>query len=461
MEPLTKSMFKNWILFVAVMVFIFSSCQKQIGKPTIQEEMTAQAKNDTYGHLRQTKTFSSEGARKWQDMQLRILKQPANGNPYGLNAVRNFAYCGIALYESVVLGMPAYQSLHGQLTDMPEMTSTEPGKAYHWPTCANAALAYMNKHFYTATNAQAYQSALDSLENALNAEYQLQVDAVTFARSQEFGRAVAEKVFAWSTSDGANHANDSYTPNGQLGSWTNTIPNPVGIFAPYWGKNRLFVQSSTAGTASTPPPVYSETPGSAYYNMAKEVYDISLTLTPKQIATALYYKDNPGYPSGAAYLPIFSQIMHNEMPQLDFYALAHVKTGISIAEAQIDCFKQKYTLLQDRPIRYIKNVLGHINWEPLIGTPPFPDFPSGHSQTGGAFSAVMTSLFGNNYSFTLHTYDYLGMAPRTYSSFDEMAVDIGKARVYAGIHYSYSCTEGRHQGEKIAQNILNILKFEK
>lgn len=73
----------------------------------------------------------------------------------------------------------------------------------------------------------------------------------------------------------------------------------------------------------------------------------------------------------------------------------------------------------------------------------------------------MTSLFGNNYPFTIHTYDYLGMAPRNYSSFADMAEDIGRARVYAGIHYTYSCVEGQKQGEKIAQNILGTLKFKK
>ncbi len=51
------------------------------------------------------------------------------------------------------------------------------------------------------------------------------------------------------------------------------------------------------------------------------------------------------------------------------------------------------------------------------------------------------------------------MAPRTYNSFNEMAVDIGRYRVYAGIHYTYSCVEGKKQGEKIATNILNMLKF--
>ena len=75
------------------------------------------------------------------------------------------------------------------------------------------------------------------------------------------------------------------------------------------------------------------------------------------------------------------------------------------------------------------------------------------------FSIAMTSLFGNNYQFTIHTYDYLGMQSRKYNSFNEMAEDIGKARVYAGIHYTYSCVEGQKQGEKIAQNILNGVQF--
>ena len=127
----------------------------------------------------------------------------------------------------------------------------------------------------------------------------------------------------------------------------------------------------------------------------------------------------------------------------------------------ISCWKIKYKEFVDRPIRYIRNVLGHASWNPLFSTPAHPDYPSGHSQNGGAFAAVMTTILGDNYQFTLHTYDNLGMAPRTYNSFDEMAVDVGKSRVYAGIHYTYSCVEGKRMGEKIAANILNTLKFKK
>jgi len=320
----------------------------------------------------------------------------------------------------------------------------------------------MNKHFFTLANTSAANvAAMDSLENALNASYESEVNAETFQRSKNFGTAVAERIFAWSEIDGYKHANDPYVPAGGVGSWTNTAPNPTGIAEPYWGNNRHFVQGSDAGTASSLPPPYSTDPNSDYYKMVKEVYDVSQTLTDEQKATAYYYRDNPGYPNATHYISTFSQIMHTENPQLDFYAVAHAKTGIAFAEAMINCWQIKYHILQERPTRYIRNVLGHSTWNSLIPVPAHPEFPSAHSQMAGAVVTVLTSLFGDNYQFTLHTYDYLGMAPRTYNSFNEMAEEIGRSRVYGGIHYTYSVVEGRKQGERIAQNVLNIVKFKK
>jgi len=447
--------------FFLFSLVIFVSCQKGIEKQSTQQEELATAANQAYGHLVQTNKFPATAAQKWQDLQNRFLRTPTNTNPYGRHGHRWFAYCGIALYESVVPGMPAYQSLQDQLTDMPDMPSTEPGKAYHWPTAANAALAYMNKHFFTISNTTAINVAsMDSLENALNTQYQSEVNAETFQRSKDFGRTVAERIYNWSTTDGSLASNPPYIM-AALPLWQPTAPNPSSVADPYWGNNRLLVQGSTTGTESPLPPTYSTDPNSAYYAMVKEVYDVSQTLTPAQTATALYYKDQPGFQAGTAYVSMFNQIMNVENPQLDFYALAHVKAGIALYESMIACWKIKYAVLLDRPIRYIRNVLGHTGWNPVFSTPGHPDYPSGHSQNGGAFAAVMTTMLGDNYQFTLHTYDNLGMTPRTYNSFDEMAVDVGRSRVYAGIHYTYSCVEGKKQGEKIAQNVLSILKFKK
>jgi hypothetical protein len=441
------------ILHVTIMLstVLFFSCRKQDIKV---------APTNPPVTLEQTKEFSSEVAQKWQDMQIRILRLPAGPNPYGMNGNRYFAYISIGLYEAVVPGMPDYQSLGGQLSDLAAIPSIEPNKSYHWSTSANAALAFLNKSFYTLAS-DANKAAIDSLDNALQTEYKRQTDPETFERSARFGKAVAERIFEWSKKDGSLDTYPAFINSTTIGSWTPTAPNPTAVFAPNWGANRLFVKGSLTETASAPPPPYSTDPNSEYYAMFKEVYDISQSLTEEQKATALYFRDNPGFQAGTHYNCIFTEIMKAENPKLDFYAVAMAKTGIALAEAQIGCWKMKYDLLVDRPIRYIREVMGHSTWSPLLTTPPHPEYPSGHSQTGGAFTAVMNSLLGYNYNFTLHTYDNLGMSPRTYNSFDAMCEDVGMSRVYGGIHLNYSCVEGAQQGRKIAENILNSLQFKK
>lgn len=459
----SKNSLRSQIYLFLSSLFLIISCKKETNDRIFEEagiENGIRVEKSGNGHLHQTKTYSSEVAQKWHDFQLRLLRLPAGPNPYSLNGNRYFAYFGIALYESVVPGMPGYQSLYGQLTNMPVMPATQPGKAYHWPISANAALAFLTLNFYTNTSATNIAS-MDSLENALNVKYQSELNPDLFQRSVAFGKTVAQRIFDWSKTDGSLTKYPTYEPPTGQGIWSPTAPNPTSVSAPYWGLNRLFVQGSLNNTSSPPPPSYSTDPNSAYYQMVKEVYDISQSLTPDQIATALYFKDNPGFQAGTHYQSVFSQVMHTENPQLDLYAVAQAKTAIALAESQIGCWKIKYDLLVERPIRYIRNVLGHTTWNPVLPTPPHPDFPSGHSQTGGALGKVLTSLFGEHYEITLHTYDNLGMAPRKYSSFTEMVDDIGRSRVYAGIHYTYTCTESSKQGEKIATNILNTLRFKK
>ena len=103
--------------------------------------------------------------------------------------------------------------------------------------------------------------------------------------------------------------------------------------------------------------------------------------------------------------------------------------------------------------------MGNAAWNPVFATPPHPDYPSGHSTGGGAVAVAWESLLGKHYSFDNHIYDYLGMPPQHYDSFNDMAQDIGRSRVYAGIHYQFSCDEGNKQGRKIAENIEKKLKF--
>jgi hypothetical protein len=135
-------------LAVLIAVIFFYSCQKEIDEPGRRSNVRSEKNGSDHGHISQTKTFSSEVAQKWQNLQMRFLRI-SGANIFGMNGNRYFAYLGIGLYEAIVPGMPSYQSLHGQLTDMPVMPKTEPGKSYYWPAAANAVLADLTRKFYT------------------------------------------------------------------------------------------------------------------------------------------------------------------------------------------------------------------------------------------------------------------------------------------------------------------------
>jgi hypothetical protein len=460
--------------FVVMLLIIitFGACQKKdIDSP--EEIAAARARNDDRnGHLQQTKTFSSEVVKKWLAVQTSMLYR-TTGNPFGLNPGRYMAYIGVALYESVVPGMPAYQSLHGQLTDMPEMPATTPGFAYHWPTSAHAALATLTKKLYSTTAAY-NQQAVTNLENELNALYRTEAGNEVFERSFAFGKEIGEKVFTWSVTDNANWPSAAYQlPSPFPGMWQPEVPGGA-IGFPYWGRNRLMVPGSIDNTISPPPPPYNTNPASAYYAQYNEVYQISKNLTSQQKLIARYYNDvNPGFPAGAHYISILRQVIEQFDPALDKAALTYAKTGISLFDATTGSFKGKFIYLNERPFQFIRSVIApgaSPAWQPFIPTPPYPDFPSNHAVFSASVAYALSSLYGSQTPFTNASYEGvmvdLGTGPvnlgtRQYNSFDAMSQEIGISRLYGGIHIRYAIEEGWIQGKKTAQNIDSKLKFMK
>ncbi len=104
-------------------------------------------------------------------------------------------------------------------------------------------------------------------------------------------------------------------------------------------------------------------------------------------------------------------------------------------------------------------MLGHTTWNSLLTTPAHPEYSSAHAVLSSATADAFSSLFGNSYSFIDHTYDYLGMVPRSFNSFKAFGEEAGNSRLYAGIHYQPSINIGLVQGRKVAENIINKLKF--
>ncbi len=449
MKSLPKPSPHKWILLISLSLVMFSGCEKFDW---------FDHNGNGHGHLKQTNTYSSDVAIAWMNMQLRLMRT-ATGIPNNAFA-RPYAYSGIALYEAVVPGMSAYQSLEGKLNGLSGLPQTGHGLAYHWPSAANAALAYINKNMFPSTST-ANKASIDSLENALNTQYKDDANTESINRSIAFGKAVAQKVFEWAETDGYQHASDAYSPPAGQGLWVPTAPAFANASTPYWGNLRLIVPGSGDNAQPGAPISYSEDPKSEFYKMVKEMYDASQTLTAEQTAMALYWRDVPGVTTPGHYVSILKQVLENDKPMLDKAAIAYALSGITTYDAAISCWKTKYLYNLVRPITYIRTVLRHTTWNSLLVTPAHPEYSSAHAVLSEATADVFSKLFGDNYSFTDHTYDYLGMAPRSFSSFRAYGKEAGNSRLYGGIHYQPSIDIGLKQGRKVAQNILNKFKFKK
>lgn len=417
------------------------------------------------GVLPHAEEYPSETARVWFELQSQLVRETPGFTPPV--ASRAFGYSGVALYEAIVAGMPGYQSLSGQLSELGNLPEVDGDSAYYWPAVANSALYTITQRLFpTATEAN--QIAIVELHAELNESFTAHVGTEVLELSSIYGRAVAETIFAWSATDGGhegylrNFPGDYVAPAGE-GLWTPTprldgsAPQPA--LQPYWGSNRPFMPVEGDGCILPDHPAYSVEPGTQFHQEALEVYETVNNLTPEQRTIAQYWSDDPGRtatPPGHS-IAVLTQVLQQEDASLALAAEGYARVGIAVADAFISCWDEKYIFNLLRPVTYIQDQFD-AEWMPVLETPPFPEYPSGHSVQSAAAAAVLTQMFGENYTFTDHTHDQLGFAPRSFSSFDEMAQEAAISRLYGGIHYMAGIELGVELGGCIGQRV-NELQF--
>jgi hypothetical protein len=291
------------------------------------------------------------------------------------------------------------------------------------------------------------------LENALNETFLTKIDAAKFAVSTQFGKDVATAVYNWAETDGYKNGNNPYTPPIGDGLWK---PTPAAFAAPatpYWGNNRPVIKGSLTNSQPPPPPAYSTDAKSPFYKMVKQVYDASQNVSADQTAMAFFWRDVPGVSSPGHWLSILQQTVHQKNSSMAKAVVAYALTGAACNDGLIACFQVKYQYNLVRPITYIRETMGYTTWNSTLTTPAHPEYPSAHSALSAGAAYIFEQLFGNIRSFTDHTYDYLGFAPRTYTSYTAIANEAGVSRLYGGIHYPLSIEAGLQQGRKIGENI--------
>jgi len=380
-------------------------------------------------------------------------------------AARAFGYTGLALYESLAPGIPYKKSLSRKLNGFKIRINAKDG-AYYWPAIANAALAKTTMHFYKNTSEQKL-SEINALYNAYKTELEHSTTIAIYNRSIKLAEMVVEEILEYAAADGAydaqyhNFPTDFVLPEGER-FWQPTPPDYTPALQPYWGNNRAFINDNVMRSQPQRPVRFSTETNSLFYQRAMEVYETVNNLTEEQKIIAEFWADDPvttATPPGHS-ISILNQLLQENDSNLAFAAEAYVKLGIAISDAFISCWKTKYKTMVVRPVTYIQNNID-ADWMPVLGTPPFPEYTSGHSVQSGALATILTDMFGENYEFTDYTHaertDIDG-SPRVFSNFYEMAEEAAISRLYGGIHYDEAIYLGLEQGYKIGEivNRLNL-----
>jgi hypothetical protein len=437
---------RSLLIFGLACLFVVGTSQPALGQP-------AQASAADAG---------AEVTMAWFDLQLKLAKETPGFSPPV--ASRAFGYTSVALYEAVVPGMPGYRTLAGQLNELTELPQPVAGIDYHWETVANSALATITRRMFpNASDENA--AAIEALYTEFAKEFEAALEPDLFARSVTQGRVVADAIYIWSMDDGGyegfrQNFPPGYTPVAGDGMWVPTPRqdgDPQPALQPFWGDNRPFVLTAGDECMPSAPPDYSEENGSVFYQEAMEVYEAVQNLTPEQLEIAQFWADNPGQtstPPGHS-ISILTQVLRQEDASLAQAAEAYAKLGMAVADAFIGCWHAKYEYNLVRPVTYI-NQLVDSDWMPPVVTPPFPEYPSGHSVQSGATAEVLTDLFGDNYAFTDHTHVSRNFEPRAFDSFFDFAQEAAISRLYGGIHYRAAIEIGLEQGRCIGKRINQI-----
>ncbi len=390
----------------------------------------------------------------WYKVALELVRHTATYSPPV--ASRSLAYIGVTALEAVAGGSPNLRSLAGQLNGLKPTPRRAADQVYDEAVVLNAALTPVVQNLFNNTGPTG-QRVLTKVAQKLRSEVVAGLAADVVARSEAQGLAIADHILAWAASDGgAVIENMGFPVNYELTAdpahWvpTSLIAQQQKPLLPDWGKKRTFAMPNGAACPLPAPPQYSEDKGSEFHRQALEVFETRKNMSPEQRAIARFWADDamlsttpPGH-----WISISLQILERGHADVDRHAEVLARLGLALADAFVGCWSAKFEYDLLRPVTYIRRVIDP-KWEPLLITPPFPEYPSGHSTQSGAAAAVLTQMFGENFAFEDATAERDGLKPRRFESFWAAANEAGISRLYGGIHFRAAIERGLDQGRCI------------
>lgn len=452
-----KPFAKLLLPFVAFLVLL-PACQKDDDSPTVPLAAT----------------YDNEVATKWNELLLEVERYTPGYLPPV--SARGFAYVGLTAYETAVPGMPEYKSLVNHYVGL-QLPKAEKGDKLHYPAALNSAYATIITKLYPTAPAAQLAKIID-LQDYFNAKYEAELSPAQYGNSVAWGESVAEAVFAWSQSDAAGHegylhnTDPSYVPPSGPGLWQPTYPNFGKALLPHWGDVRTF--AATVDDRCYDPLPYSTDDSSEFYVQAKETENkVNLirqgqNYEDKWIAE-FWSDDCPAltFTPAGRWIAISAQVLESTSADLAKTVVVYAKVGMALCDAGIRCWGEKYRFNLLRPVDYMRNVMGHNDWNSIMCpdgagqffTPAFPTYPSGHGTFGAAAAEVLTEEFGNNFPMTDRCHEgrteFIG-TPRSFQSFYEMAQENAYSRLPIGVHFRMDAEAAMDLGAKVGRRVIQL-----
>jgi hypothetical protein len=379
-------------------------------------------------------------------------------------AARFFSYACLSGYEVIAQNDTAFRSMHGVLNGYPDLK--RPDSIQHYAVQLSALLAMME----TAKKMQPSGKMMDQYEQRfLDSCRQAGYDDEVIDGSLRYASAISKKILAYAKADNYNKISNypRYTPVEKEGCWFPTAPAYMAAVEPYFRTVRPFVLDSCSQFLCPPPVEFSKDTNAAFYKMMLLNYKESAQLPEEHRAIAAFWDCNPfaveddGHlmlglkkiSPGAHWLGITG--IACEKAKKSFSATMQVYTvvAIGLTDAFISCWDEKFRSNRIRPETAIRKYIDP-NWQPLLQTPPFPEYLSGHSVVSGASAVILSHYFGDNFAYTDSVEVSYGLPPRSFPSFQAAAKEAAISRFYGGIHFMDAIDNGLIQGQKVGERVI-------
>lgn len=374
-------------------------------------------------------------------------------------AARIYGYANIAGYEATTGSAPSLARTLNELTDIPQPRTDQ---EYCLPLAGVHALLITGKALIFS------ETTMDSFHRQILAEYKnIGVPAQVYKRSLQYGEEVAKHVLAWAANDNYKQSRTfpKYSISPEPAVWQPTPPAYMDGIEPHWNTIRPFLLDSASQFAPPPPTPFDLTPGSLFHKELMEVYQaLDAPDRTEREAIAQFWDCNPYKTNqvghvmfatkkitpGGHWINIAGLAARKAGSDFGQTARAYAFTAITLHDAFVSCWDEKYRSKLVRPETVINRSLDE-NWLPLLQTPPFPEYTSGHSVASSSAAVILTAIFGEDFAFDDNTENEFGLPTRSFRSFAHAADEASISRLYGGIHYRPAIVNGVEQGNKIGR----------